>query len=103
MEERQETPSPDEICVRNYQQEMLEASLTENIIVAQDTGSGKTHIAILRIRIECDRELRKVPSGFSNLFPSSYFNRSHGFWLPLSLFVNNSVTLSLKLSLVRWV
>ncbi|KAJ5188990.1 hypothetical protein N7491_005312 [Penicillium cf. griseofulvum] len=34
---------------RGYQLEMLEASRKENIIVAMDTGSGKTHIAILRI------------------------------------------------------
>ncbi|KAJ5616526.1 hypothetical protein N7537_001640 [Penicillium hordei] len=34
---------------RGYQLEMLESSRKENIIVAMDTGSGKTHIAILRI------------------------------------------------------
>ncbi|KAK5710637.1 Dicer-like protein 2, partial [Elasticomyces elasticus] len=34
---------------RNYQLEMLEASLKENVIIAMDTGSGKTHVAILRI------------------------------------------------------
>ncbi|KAJ5943764.1 hypothetical protein N7516_003932 [Penicillium verrucosum] len=34
---------------RGYQLEMLEASLKDNTIVAMDTGSGKTHIAILRI------------------------------------------------------
>ncbi|KAJ6117880.1 hypothetical protein N7523_005778 [Penicillium sp. IBT 18751x] len=34
---------------RGYQLEMLEASRQQNIIVAMDTGSGKTHIAVLRI------------------------------------------------------
>ncbi|KAL2868975.1 putative RNA helicase/RNAse III [Aspergillus lucknowensis] len=34
---------------RNYQLEMFEASLKDNIIVAMGTGSGKTHIALLRI------------------------------------------------------
>ncbi|KAF5374334.1 hypothetical protein D9758_004670 [Tetrapyrgos nigripes] len=45
---------------RGYQQEMLEESLGNNIIIAMDTGSGKTHIAILRLKIEAERELRKV-------------------------------------------
>lgn len=54
-------PTPHgEVITRSYQQEMLNASLVENIIIAQDTGSGKTHIAILRMKIECDREPRKV-------------------------------------------
>jgi endoribonuclease Dicer len=35
---------------RDYQQEMLEQSLRRNIVVAMDTGSGKTLIAILRIK-----------------------------------------------------
>ncbi|ODH15088.1 hypothetical protein ACO22_06474 [Paracoccidioides brasiliensis] len=39
---------------RAYQLEMLEASLKENIIIAMDTGSGKTQIAILRIRHELE-------------------------------------------------
>ncbi|KIJ59660.1 hypothetical protein HYDPIDRAFT_118283 [Hydnomerulius pinastri MD-312] len=52
--------SSDVTTTRSYQQEMLEASLVENIIIAQDTGSGKTHIAVLRMKIECDREPRKV-------------------------------------------
>ncbi|KAF8838264.1 P-loop containing nucleoside triphosphate hydrolase protein [Paxillus ammoniavirescens] len=54
-------PNADEVTTtRSYQQEMLDASLVENIIVAQDTGSGKTHIAVLRMKIECDREPHKV-------------------------------------------
>ncbi|QSS61148.1 dicer-like protein [Histoplasma capsulatum] len=39
---------------RAYQLEMLEASLRENIIIAMDTGSGKTQVAILRIRHELE-------------------------------------------------
>ncbi|KAF3765860.1 dicer-like endonuclease [Cryphonectria parasitica EP155] len=44
---------------RAYQLEMLEASLKENIICAMDTGSGKTHVAILRIKAE----LEEMPEG----------------------------------------
>lgn len=51
-----------EVVTRSYQQEMLDASLVENIIIAQDTGSGKTLIAVLRMKIECDREPYKVTS-----------------------------------------
>ena len=35
-----------EIRLRTYQAEMLEASLKDNIIVVQDTGSGKTHMCV---------------------------------------------------------
>lgn len=45
---------------RKYQLEMLEESLRRNVIVALDTGAGKTHIAILRIKHEIERESRKV-------------------------------------------
>ncbi|KAK7040102.1 Dicer-like protein 2 [Paramarasmius palmivorus] len=45
---------------RGYQQEMLEESLRRNIIIAMDTGSGKTHIAVLRLKIETERESRKI-------------------------------------------
>ncbi|KAI6147431.1 hypothetical protein BKA82DRAFT_4153541 [Pisolithus tinctorius] len=54
------TPPSDNVVTRSYQLEMLEASLIENIIVAQDTGSGKTHIAVLRIKTECERQPHKV-------------------------------------------
>ena len=47
---------------RDYQQEMLDASIKENIIIAQDTGSGKTLIAILRMRYEIERNSQKVCS-----------------------------------------
>ncbi|KAK2802013.1 Dicer-like protein 2 [Onygenales sp. PD_10] len=40
---------------RAYQLEMLDTSLKGNTIVAMDTGSGKTQIAILRIRAELER------------------------------------------------
>jgi hypothetical protein len=48
---------------RGYQQEMLEESLTKNLIIALDTGSGKTHIAVLRMKIEAERESKKVKFG----------------------------------------
>jgi superfamily II DNA or RNA helicase len=35
---------PISITARAYQLEMLEASLKENVIVAMDTGSGKTQV-----------------------------------------------------------
>ncbi|KAJ5579499.1 uncharacterized protein N7459_005484 [Penicillium hispanicum] len=43
------------VTPRRYQLEMLEASQQQNIIVAMDTGSGKTHIAVLRIIAELER------------------------------------------------
>lgn len=45
---------------RGYQQEMLDESLQRNIIIALDTGSGKTLIAVLRIKHELEREPSKV-------------------------------------------
>ncbi|KAF8625629.1 hypothetical protein AX17_006814 [Amanita inopinata Kibby_2008] len=47
-------------AARGYQQEMLEESLRRNIIIALDTGSGKTHIALLRMKLEAEREPKKV-------------------------------------------
>ena len=47
-------------AARGYQQEMLEESLHNNIIIALDTGSGKTHIAVLRLKHEMEREPTKV-------------------------------------------
>ncbi|KIK50014.1 hypothetical protein GYMLUDRAFT_253347, partial [Collybiopsis luxurians FD-317 M1] len=48
------------IKTRGYQQEMLDESLRRNIIIAMDTGSGKTHIAILHLKHESERELEKL-------------------------------------------
>jgi ERCC4-related helicase len=39
---------------------MLDESLRRNIVIALDTGSGKTHIAVLRLKLEAERESRKV-------------------------------------------
>ncbi|TID24520.1 P-loop containing nucleoside triphosphate hydrolase protein [Venturia nashicola] len=38
----------DSYTLRSYQTEMVEASLKQNVIVAMDTGSGKTAIAVAR-------------------------------------------------------
>jgi ERCC4-related helicase len=56
---------------RNYQLEMLEESLRKNIIIALDTGAGKTHIAILRMKHEIERKSRKVcaPLLHATFFP----------------------------------
>lgn len=43
------------VRLRSYQTEMLKLSLEKNIIVAMDTGSGKTHVAIARIQAEVER------------------------------------------------
>jgi ERCC4-related helicase len=48
------------IETRNYQQEMLEESLRRNIIIALDTGAGKTHIAVLRMKHEIELKSPKV-------------------------------------------
>ncbi|KAI9741256.1 MAG: Dicer-like protein 2 [Cirrosporium novae-zelandiae] len=40
---------------RGYQLEMLDESIRQNVIVAMDTGSGKTQIAVLRIKAELER------------------------------------------------
>ncbi|KAE8378630.1 ATP-dependent helicase dcl2 [Aspergillus bertholletiae] len=45
---------------REYQYEMFEASLKENIIVAMDTGTGKTQIAILRIAHQLEGGTQKL-------------------------------------------
>jgi ERCC4-related helicase len=44
-----------ELQTRRYQYEMFEKSMKGNVIIAMDTGSGKTHIAILRIAAELER------------------------------------------------
>ncbi|KAI1004604.1 Dicer-like protein 2 [Podosphaera aphanis] len=50
-------PCTPEITPRSYQIEMYEESLKRNIIVAawkMDTGSGKTHVAVMRIKYELE-------------------------------------------------
>jgi len=76
---------------RDYQQEMLDASIKENIIIAQDTGSGKTLIAVLRMRYEIERNSQKVCSRrmFQN-FRSTTDPRYHGFWRLQWLFASSS-------------
>ncbi|KAK2001851.1 RNase3 domain-containing protein [Colletotrichum falcatum] len=44
---------------RAYQAEMFAQSMRQNIIVAMDTGSGKTQVAVLRIRAEVERTSSK--------------------------------------------
>ncbi|RWA11633.1 hypothetical protein EKO27_g3483 [Xylaria grammica] len=48
------------INARAYQIEMFEKSLKQNIIVAMDTGSGKTQVAVLRIQAELEKCSDKV-------------------------------------------
>ncbi|KAJ8133310.1 hypothetical protein O1611_g307 [Lasiodiplodia mahajangana] len=48
------------IEARSYQVEMFEKSLKQNIIVAMDTGSGKTQVAVLRIQAELEKRTDKI-------------------------------------------
>ncbi|KAI1153106.1 RNase3 domain-containing protein [Nemania diffusa] len=48
------------IHARAYQIEMFEKSLKQNIIVAMDTGSGKTQVAVLRIQAELEKYTVKI-------------------------------------------
>ncbi|KAL0955016.1 hypothetical protein HGRIS_003937 [Hohenbuehelia grisea] len=52
--------APQSLQTRGYQQEMLDESLRRNIVIALDTGSGKTHIAMLRMKFEQEREPVKI-------------------------------------------
>ncbi|KAK4678476.1 LOW QUALITY PROTEIN: Dicer-like protein 2 [Podospora pseudoanserina] len=53
--------SPEVIMTaRAYQVEMFQESLQRNIIVAMDTGSGKTQVAILRIQEELGRSPKLI-------------------------------------------
>ncbi|KAF5024960.1 hypothetical protein F66182_2911 [Fusarium sp. NRRL 66182] len=52
---RVESPAPAIVNSRAYQREMLEQSLKRNVIIAMDTGSGKTQVAVLRIQAELER------------------------------------------------
>ncbi|KAB5585833.1 hypothetical protein GE09DRAFT_1016737 [Coniochaeta sp. 2T2.1] len=53
-------PTPVAMAARGYQLEMLEESLKGNIIVAMDTGSGKTQVAVLRIQAELDQSPERI-------------------------------------------
>ncbi|KAI0667772.1 P-loop containing nucleoside triphosphate hydrolase protein [Trametes maxima] len=52
--------TPPIVHTRAYQQELLEESMHRNLIIALDTGSGKTHIAMLRMKHEAERGSKKV-------------------------------------------
>jgi hypothetical protein len=54
--------SPALLVTRGYQEEMLKQSLHQNTIIALDTGSGKTHIAVLRLKHEMEKGTIKVGS-----------------------------------------
>ena len=47
-------------ATRGCQQEMLEESLDDDIIIALDTGLGKTHIAVLRSKTRRNRNLPRT-------------------------------------------
>ena len=54
-------------ATRGYQQEMLDESLRRNVVIALDTGSGKTHIAVLRMKVEMEREQKKVGASLNTI------------------------------------
>ncbi|KAK0613764.1 hypothetical protein B0T14DRAFT_437452 [Immersiella caudata] len=56
----EESTGPSTMTARAYQLEMFEMSLKQNIIVTMDTGSGKTQVAVLRIREELQRSEKRV-------------------------------------------
>ncbi|PHH72273.1 hypothetical protein CDD80_4653 [Ophiocordyceps camponoti-rufipedis] len=49
-----QAPAAQAMSPRAYQLEMLQRSLEGNVIVVMDTGSGKTQVAVMRIKIELD-------------------------------------------------
>ncbi|KAK3397406.1 P-loop containing nucleoside triphosphate hydrolase protein [Sordaria brevicollis] len=55
-----EASTPTALIARAYQIEMFEASLKKNIIVAMDTGSGKTQVAVLRIARELEQSDKRI-------------------------------------------
>ncbi|KAM7206299.1 hypothetical protein V8F33_000585 [Rhypophila sp. PSN 637] len=58
-----DSPQPSTMALpsaRAYQREMLEESLKQNVIVAMDTGSGKTRVAVMRIIKELERSPKRV-------------------------------------------
>lgn len=51
-----DSAAPAQPVTRKYQEELLNESLHRNIIVVLDTGSGKTLIAALRLKLEVERQ-----------------------------------------------
>ncbi|KAI0324399.1 P-loop containing nucleoside triphosphate hydrolase protein [Cubamyces sp. BRFM 1775] len=52
--------TPPIVHTRAYQQELLDESLHRNLVIALDTGSGKTHISVLRMKHEAEHNSQKV-------------------------------------------
>ncbi|KAH9889955.1 P-loop containing nucleoside triphosphate hydrolase protein [Cubamyces lactineus] len=52
--------TPPIVHTRAYQQELLDESLRRNLVIALDTGSGKTHISVLRMKHEAEHNSQKV-------------------------------------------
>lgn len=77
-------------ATRGYQQEMLEESLRSNIIIALDTGSGKTHIAVLRMKIEAERQPTKVRCSVNLDYMHEPLPRYHGLLRPLLRSASNN-------------
>ena len=48
-------PASSILAPRAYQLEMLASSMERNIIIAMDTGSGKTQISAMRAAAELER------------------------------------------------
>jgi hypothetical protein len=93
------------LTTRGYQQEMLEESLQKNTIIALDTGSGKTHIAVLRIKHECERETDKVCTTImmEDLIAHLFLISSRGFLPPPCHSANSNEMSSMQLYLYLWV
>ncbi|KND92581.1 Dicer-like protein 2 [Tolypocladium ophioglossoides CBS 100239] len=54
-DEVKQAAAPGIMSSRAYQLEMLDQSLKQNVIVVMDTGSGKTQVAVLRMKAELER------------------------------------------------
>jgi hypothetical protein len=62
---------PEVVNPRGYQREMLEQSLKRNVIVAMDTGSGKTQVAVMRIQHELETRAPDKVGEQTNTLPST--------------------------------
>ena len=76
---------------RAYQQELLHESLRRNIVIALDTGSGKTHIAVLRMKHEVERDTKKVTQYAYRTFDYPDRSRMFGLSPPRWHWLNNNV------------